>query len=56
MGLGLWIASSIVDQHMGRIKIRTSQAKAHHGTVVSVFFPFHPAFTSYVASAPPKAA
>jgi signal transduction histidine kinase len=55
MGLGLWIASSIVDQHMGRIKIRTSQAKAHHGTVVSVFFPFHPAFTSYVTPAPPTA-
>jgi signal transduction histidine kinase len=51
MGLGLWIASSIVDQHMGRIKIRSSQAKAHHGTVVSVFFPFHEAFTSYVTSA-----
>lgn len=56
MGLGLWIASSIVDQHAGRMKIRSSQAKAHHGTVVSVFFPFHSAFSSYVTSAPPKAA
>jgi signal transduction histidine kinase len=56
MGLGLWIASSIVDQHAGRIKIRSSQATAHHGTVVSVFFPFHSAFISDVRSAPPKAA
>jgi signal transduction histidine kinase len=56
MGLGLWIASSIVDQHMGRIRIRSSEASAHHGTVVSVFFPFHAAFSSHVTSAPPKAA
>jgi len=56
MGLGLWIASSIVDQHAGRIKIRSSQTKAHHGTVVSVFFPFHSAFSSDVRPAPPKAA
>jgi signal transduction histidine kinase len=56
MGLGLWIADGIVDQHHGRIKIRSSQAKTHHGTVVSVFFPFHSTFSSYVTSAPPKAA
>jgi len=56
VGLGLWIASAIVEQHHGRIKIRSSQAKAHHGTVVSVFFPLRSSLSSDVASAPPKAA
>jgi signal transduction histidine kinase len=56
MGLGLWIASGIVDQHAGRIKIRSSQGRAHRGTVVSVFFPFKSAFSSGVTSARSKAA
>jgi PAS domain S-box-containing protein len=53
MGLGLWIASAIVEEHHGGIKIRSSQAPARHGTVVSVFLP---SLASKVASAPRKAA
>jgi signal transduction histidine kinase len=56
LGLGLWIASAIVEQHHGRIKVRSSQAQAHHGTVVSVFFPLRSSLSSEVTSAPPKAA
>jgi len=56
VGLGLWIASAIVEQHHGRIKIRSSQAHAHHGTVVSVSFPFRSSLSSDSTSALPKAA
>jgi len=56
VGLGLWIASSIVEQYRGLIKIRSSQAQAHHGTVVSVFFPLRSSLSSEVTSTPPKAA
>jgi signal transduction histidine kinase len=56
VGLALWIASAIVEQHHGRIKIRSRQAHAHHGTVVSAFLPFRSSLSSDVASAPPKAA
>jgi PAS domain S-box-containing protein len=56
VGLGLWIASAIVEQHHGRIKIRSSQAQAQHGTVVSVFFPSRSSLSSGVTFAPPKAA
>jgi PAS domain S-box-containing protein len=56
VGLGLWIASAIVEQHHGRIKIRSSEAQTNHGTVVSVFFPLRSSLSSEVTSAPPKAA
>jgi len=56
VGLGLWIASAIVEQHHGRIKIRSSQAQTHHGTVVSVFLPLRSALSSNVPSPRPKAA
>lgn len=38
-GLGLWVASGIVRKHGGDIKIRSTHAGAHTGTVVSVFLP-----------------
>jgi PAS domain S-box-containing protein len=56
VGLGLWIASALVEQHDGRIKIRSSQAQAHHGTVVSVFLPLRSALSSNVHSPRLKAA
>ena len=40
LGLGLWIASGIVKDLLGRIRIRSSDGQANHGTVVSVFLPF----------------
>ena len=40
LGLGLWIASGIVEQYGGRIRVRSSDSPAHQGTVVSVFLPF----------------
>jgi PAS domain S-box-containing protein len=40
LGLGLWIASRIAGDLGGRIRIRSSDAQANHGTVVSVFLPF----------------
>jgi PAS domain S-box-containing protein len=56
VGLGLWIASSIVEQYRGLIKIRSSQAQAQHGTVVSVLLPLSSALSLNVASPHPKAA
>jgi len=40
LGLGLWIASKIVQDTQGRIKIRSSDGPVNHGTIVSVFLPF----------------
>jgi len=56
VGLGLWIASAIVEQHHGRIKLRSSQAQTHHGTVVSVFLPHRSALSSNAPSPRPKVA
>jgi two-component system CheB/CheR fusion protein len=39
-GLGLWVAAGIVAKHLGSIRMRTSTAKSHHGTIFSVFLPF----------------
>ena len=38
-GLGLWITSEIITRHNGRIRVRSSQSPAHHGTVFSLFLP-----------------
>lgn len=38
-GLGLWITSEIITRHNGRIRVRSSQSPAHHGTVFSIFLP-----------------
>ena len=40
IGLGLWVSLEIAKKHGGSIRIRSSQAKQNHGTVVSVFLPF----------------
>ena len=56
LGLGLWIASGIVRDLEGRIKIRSSDRQAGHGTVVSVFLPFRSALCSEGTSTPAQAA
>ena len=38
-GLGLWISADIVNRHGGKLRFRSSQNPAHHGTVFSVFQP-----------------
>jgi PAS domain S-box-containing protein len=45
-GLGLWISSEIVARHDGRLLLRSSQNPAHHGTVFSLFLPFHTLITA----------
>ena len=39
-GLGLWISKEIVERHCGAIRLRSSQAPEHHGTVFSLYLPF----------------
>ena len=39
-GLGLWVSKEIVDRHRGEMRIRSSQAAEHHGSVFSIFLPF----------------
>ena len=39
-GLGLWVSKEIIDRHQGAFRVRSSQAKAHHGTVFTMFLPF----------------
>lgn len=39
-GLGLWISQEIVDRHNGLMKIRSRQAPARSGTVITLFLPF----------------
>ena len=38
-GLGLWVCGEIVQRHRGRISVRSSQAEAHRGTVITLFLP-----------------
>jgi two-component system, chemotaxis family, CheB/CheR fusion protein len=38
-GLGLWVASGIVDKHRGRIRVRSSTQPGRSGTCFAVFFP-----------------
>jgi signal transduction histidine kinase len=51
IGLGLWLSASIVEQHSGRIRIRSRQGKTRHGTVVSVLLPFHNALSQELQQA-----
>ncbi len=39
-GLGLWVSKEIMDRHRGLLRVRSSQAEKHHGTVFSLFLPF----------------
>ena len=41
VGLGLWISEGIVRKHGGRITLRSSTDADRHGTVISLFLPFH---------------
>jgi len=38
-GLGLWVVTGIVEKHGGSIKIRSADAAARSGTVISIFWP-----------------
>jgi two-component system, NtrC family, sensor kinase len=38
-GVGLWLSSSIVHEHGGRIKVRSSTAESRSGTCMSVLLP-----------------
>jgi signal transduction histidine kinase len=38
-GLGLWVSRDIIQRHKGRLRLRSSQAAAHHGTVFTIFLP-----------------
>jgi len=37
-GLGLWISHEIVERHLGKLKVRSSES-AHSGTVFTIFLP-----------------
>ncbi len=39
-GLGLWVSKEILDRHRGVLCVRSSEDKAHRGTVFTVFLPF----------------
>jgi PAS domain S-box-containing protein len=38
-GLGLWITRSIVEKHMGTIRVKSHPGKEKHGTAFSIFLP-----------------
>ena len=40
-GLGLWVSKQILDRHEGWIRLRSSQAGGHRGTVVKIFLPYN---------------
>jgi signal transduction histidine kinase len=42
-GLGLWVATQIVNRHRGALRVRSSRAAARHGTVFRLFLPFESA-------------
>ena len=39
-GLGLWVSQQIVERHRGFLRVRSSQAEQHHGTVFELFLSF----------------
>lgn len=38
-GLGMWIVGELMDKHDGKISVRSSMHRDHHGTVLSLFLP-----------------
>ena len=38
-GLGLWVARGLIAKHDGTIRVRSSNAKGHSGTVISILWP-----------------
>ena len=38
-GLGMWLVTELMQRQNGRLSISSSDAPAHHGTVISLFFP-----------------
>jgi signal transduction histidine kinase len=40
-GLGLWVCKSIIDNHRGTIRIRSTTTPGRSGTAISVFFPLN---------------
>lgn len=40
-GLGLWVTKEIVERHQGRLRVKSSQSTKQHGTVFTIFLPFH---------------
>ncbi len=42
-GLGLWVSGEIVARHNGDLRVRSSQAGSHHGTVFTLFLPYEAA-------------
>ena len=38
-GLGLWISAGIVERHQGKLRVRSSDNPARHGTVFTLFLP-----------------
>jgi signal transduction histidine kinase len=39
-GLGLWVTHEIVERHKGRLRVRSSESPATHGTTFRLFLPF----------------
>ncbi len=40
-GLGLWVSAGILKAHNAKIRVKSSQQVATHGTVFSIFLPHH---------------
>lgn len=40
IGLGLWVCREIVQKHSGELHVQSCCAKAHHGSVFSIFLPY----------------
>jgi signal transduction histidine kinase len=41
-GLGLWVTRGIVEEHRGKLQLRTSTDPEKHGTVIRILLPITP--------------